>query len=93
MQHIRIKICIKRGPLGACIKFKKQTTENDIDQPEKYFNDPDLKFKENNKATQAQAIEDEKNGLPKAGLPSYRSSIMILCLTVYSSNLNDYSNN
>lgn len=70
-------ICTKRGPLGACKNFEKRTVENDNDQATKYFNDPELKFQEKYKAAQLQAIEDEENGVPKAGSPEFDGNALI----------------
>lgn len=70
-------ICMKRGPLGACKKSEKRTAENDNDKATKYFNDPELKFQEKYKAAQLQAIEDEQNGLPKAGSAEFDGNALI----------------
>ena len=35
-----LKICTKRGPLGACLQTEQRTAANDNDKSEKYFKDP-----------------------------------------------------
>jgi len=70
-------ICVKRGPLGACTKTEKRTAENDNDKATKYFNDPELKFQEKYRAAQLQAIEDERNGLPKAGSAEFDGNALV----------------
>lgn len=51
-------ICTKRGPLGACLKTTKRTTENDNDKAQKYFKDPAESMKEKYSATQLQIIDN-----------------------------------
>jgi hypothetical protein len=47
-----LKICTKRGPLGACLKTETRTQENDNDKADKYFKDP---------TTVAKRRDDEAN--------------------------------
>ena len=55
-----LKICVKRGPLGACTKTEIRTAENDNDKATKYFNDPQEALKERYSASQFQKLEAQK---------------------------------
>lgn len=35
-----VEICVKRGPLGACLRTERRTKENDNDKANKYFKEP-----------------------------------------------------
>lgn len=52
------KICVKRGPLGACQKTELRTAENDNDKSTKYFRDPAEKLREKYSAAQLQSIDN-----------------------------------
>jgi len=53
-----IEICVKRGPLGACLKTEIRTKENDNDKASKYFKEPTVLVKrKDDEARRAEATE------------------------------------
>ena len=54
---IRLQICTKRGPLGACLATEQRTAENDNDKSLKYFQDPSEVVKRKEEKMRAQTEE------------------------------------
>jgi hypothetical protein len=53
-----IEICVKRGPLGACLQTERRTNENDNDKASKYFKEPTALVKrKDDEARMAEATE------------------------------------
>jgi hypothetical protein len=57
-----VQICVKRGPLGACIKTEERTPANDNDKSNAYFNDPATTVKQRKDAA-LMAEESKGNAL------------------------------
>lgn len=54
-------ICVKRGPLGACLKQEIRTAENDNDKASKYFKTPDILSQEKEQAMRNSYLNIREN--------------------------------
>ena len=53
-----VEICVKRGPLGACLRTERRTKDNDNDKADKYFKEPTALVKrKDDEARMAEASE------------------------------------
>lgn len=53
-----VEICVKRGPLGACLKTEMRTEDNDNDKSSKYFKEPTAMVKrKDDEARMAESVE------------------------------------
>ena len=53
-----VEICVKRGPLGACLRTERRTKDNDNDKADKYFKEPTALVKrKDDEARTAEASE------------------------------------
>jgi hypothetical protein len=57
-----VKICVKRGPLGACTKTEERTSQNDNDKSNAYFKDTASVLKQR-RAVDTMAEESQGNAL------------------------------
>lgn len=57
--NVQWQICVKRGPLGACLQTEMRTDQNDNDKAKKYFRDPAEILREKNAVLRG---SDEEGG-------------------------------